>query len=134
MQFPQVLGKLILWLELQESTRQLAGQWSTLTSIDSDGLPFNQVIGRYRELQSWLDNVLTLGEEAKRIEKRINAINGDVHCVWHDIEAVRSLRSLLAALVSQHELSEASRKLAETETLIRDEELAASSAPRILGS
>lgn len=130
---PQILGKLILWLELQESIRQLAEQWSNLTALDTDRLPLNQVLSCYGDLQSWLDTAMAVGEDTRKLERRLNAIDPSIHCSWHDIRAVNSLRCLVAALVSQYELCEASREIAETVASIHDVCHAASSAPENCG-
>ena len=98
------LDSLIRWIRLHESTRKFGEQWSVLTTVETDGLPLNQAIGAYRELQSRLEAVLGLGAEAVALGKRLDAVDRGIARHWHDLEAVERLHKLVEALLAERRL------------------------------
>lgn len=126
---PDSLGKLARWLQLHESIKKLGEQWAVLTVVATDHLPLNLLIGHYSQLQSRLDAILTLGKEAEALKRRLEACDRGAPQLWHDIEAVGRLRNLVAALIAQRELQEASHALAGAEAAVHDVCLQPKSAP-----
>ena len=105
------LDKLTRWLELNEYIKKLSEQWATLATVDVNRLPLNQVIGCYRQLQSRLDAILTLGRIAEELNKRLDAFDKGAPRFLYDLEAVDRFRKLVAALVIQRELNEATHAI-----------------------
>ena len=126
---PDSLGRLIHWLQLHESTKKLGEQWALLTTVDTDHLPLNQAIGRYKQLQSRLDATLALGEKAEALNRRLDACDRGIPRSWHDLEAVSRLRGLVAVLIAQRQLQKARQAIAEAETAVHDVCLTPLSAP-----
>ena len=123
------LGRLVRWLQLNESIIKLGEQWAVLTAADTNNLPLNQSIGRYKELQSRLDSALALGEKAKTLNRQLDAYNKGILLSWHDLEAVSQLRGLVAVLIAQRELWNAHQAIADAETAIHAACLKPLSAP-----
>jgi very-short-patch-repair endonuclease len=115
---PVSLDSLIRWLRLHESTKKLGEQWSVLTTVETNGLPLNQAIGAYRELQSRLETVLRLGAEAGALGERLGACDRGIAQHWYDLEAVEALLRLVEALLAERELHEVRQRIAEVETCV----------------
>ena len=126
---PDSLGRLIRWLKLHESTKKLGEQWAVLTAVDTDHLPLNQSIGRYKQLQSRLDATLELGQKAEALNRQLDACLRGITLSWYDLEAVSRFRGLVALLIAQRELQEASQTIDEVETAVHDVCLKPLSAP-----
>ena len=117
---PDLLDRLIRWLQLRESIGKLREQWAVLTTVDTETLPLNQAIGRYQQLQARLDFTIELGRKAAAINKRLNECGKGVSRAWHDLGAVDKFRRLVAALASQRRLQEARHALTEAEKAVSD--------------
>lgn len=115
---PAFLDSLARWLRLHESTKKLGKQWSVLTTVATDGLPLNQAIGAYRELQSRLEAVLGLGAEASALGERLDACDRGITRHWNDLEAVEGLHRLVEALLAERELQRGRQRIAEVESSV----------------
>ncbi|HCC55388.1 MAG TPA: hypothetical protein DEQ20_10785 [Desulfobulbaceae bacterium] len=115
---PDSLSKLERWLQLHESIKKLGEQWGALTVVDTEHLPLNQGIGQYKQLQARLEATLTLGKKATAFNRRLDAYDKGALRLWHDLEAVGRLRNLVAVLIAQRELLEASHTIAEAEAAV----------------
>lgn len=125
----ELLNKLLRWIQLQESIKKLDEQWSALTVIDFERLPLNQKIGQYKQWQSRIDSVLSLGGKADALDRRLGACERGALQPWYDIESVNKLWSLVSALIAQRELEHASKAIADVEAVVCNTCLQAGSAP-----
>lgn len=125
----ELLNKLWRWIQLQESIKKLDEQWSALTVIDFERLPLNQKIGQYKQWQSRIDSVLSLGGKADALDRRLGACERGALQPWYDIESVNKLWNLVSALIAQRELEHASKTIADVEAVVCNACLQARSAP-----
>ena len=89
-----------------------------VTTVETEGLPLNQAIGAYRELQSKLENIFRLGEYASTLRECLDACDRGIVLLWHDLEAVGKLQKLIDTLLAERELQDVCQLIGDVENTV----------------
>ena len=125
----EVLARLVRWLELQESKRQLEDQWAGLGADLQTDIPLNQMIGHYRALQARLDELLDLGRMVEGYGSILAAHDQSIVVQWHRSESILSLLQLLETLLAERRLQREKQLLDDALAIVHDVSLSPRSAP-----
>jgi hypothetical protein len=123
------LDRLVSWLQLHETIKKLNEQWSVLTTIDTEHLPLNQAIGRYRQLQTRLDAILSLAEKAKTLDSALDIYDKGIPRPWYELDEVNGLMGLISGLIAKRNLKKARIAIEEVENKLQEICLKPNSAP-----
>ena len=113
---PEMIQRLIDWLNLQESLHKLEEQWLPIVG-SYNYLPLNQRIRAYEQCTVHLARILELaGVKGASLKRRMQKVLPEIQFHWHDLNSVQSLRDIISVLAARKRLKMASESLEKLES------------------
>lgn len=114
---PDVLRKLIFWVDVYERLDALHGHWSEHAEISSTSL--SRLVASYHDLMEPLDDALQLHHKMANLRAIFSEAKGLKEPVWYQTGDLRELLAVLRSIQAEENLASAKAEMDRLEASIR---------------